>query len=105
MAQDRGSLNISQAQTMVTGGLRYRMAVTLAAEVWGPCDGKSVTGHTLGKGKVIWGRTMEQVFAEMALTADFEGSGRAANGPRSEAEQGWGCANDGPAAPAAAAAA
>src|SRR5262249_552982 len=28
----------------------------LAKELWGTCDGKGVTEHHLGKGKVIWGR-------------------------------------------------
>jgi len=44
----------------------------LAAEMWDDCDGKTVTEHRLGQGKVVWGRTMEQVFASLDLKPDFE---------------------------------
>jgi hypothetical protein len=43
----------------------------LVAEVWGDCDGKTVTEHTLGKGKVICGKTPEVVLAEMGVPPDF----------------------------------
>ncbi len=35
----------------------------LAGEVWGDCDGKAVTEHRVGKGRVIWGRSVEEVMA------------------------------------------
>ena len=44
----------------------------LAAEVWGNCDGKTVTEHAFGKGKVIWGQTMEQVLSSLHLAPDFQ---------------------------------
>lgn len=44
----------------------------LADELWGPADGKAVTEHRFGKGRVIWGQTMAQVFAAQKLAPDFE---------------------------------
>ncbi len=45
---------------------------SLVAEMWGNCDGKAVTEHRLGKGKVVWGQTMAQVFAALNVKPDFE---------------------------------
>src|ERR1035438_5423896 len=33
----------------------------IAAEVWGDCDGESLTGNRYGKGKVIWGKLLVDV--------------------------------------------
>ena len=43
----------------------------LVAELWGDCDGKTVTEHACGKGKVICGKTPEAVLAEMGVPPDF----------------------------------
>jgi hypothetical protein len=40
-------------------------------EVWGDCDGRTVTQHTFGKGCIFWGITVEEVLNELALPADF----------------------------------
>jgi hypothetical protein len=32
----------------------------LANEMWGPCDGKNVTEHSYGKGRVVWGEPLEK---------------------------------------------
>ena len=32
----------------------------LADEVWGNCDGKSVTEHSYGAGKIVWGASLEK---------------------------------------------
>ncbi len=45
---------------------------SLVAEIWGNCDGKSVTQHPFGKGRVVWGQTMAQVFAGLEVKPDFE---------------------------------
>jgi (4-O-methyl)-D-glucuronate---lignin esterase len=45
--------------------------IQLAAEVWGDCDGKTVTEHKFGKGKVVWGRPLEDVLENMRAPADF----------------------------------
>ena len=44
----------------------------LVAEMWGNCDGTTVTEHRLGKGNVVWGQTLEQVFAALNTKPDFE---------------------------------
>ena len=46
----------------------------LADEIWGDCDGRTVTEHHLGKGRIIWGRTVASVLAEMQAPADFTSS-------------------------------
>ncbi len=44
----------------------------LAARMWANCDGKTVTEHKLGKGNVVWGQPLAQVFAALNLKPDFE---------------------------------
>jgi hypothetical protein len=46
--------------------------VALARELWGACDGKSTTEHAVGAGKVVCGRSVEQVLADMHVPPDFE---------------------------------
>jgi len=46
----------------------------LADEVWGNCDGVKVKEHAYGKGKVVWGKSVEQVLAGMRVPPDFEAS-------------------------------
>ena len=43
----------------------------LAAEVWGDCDGKTVTEHSFGKGRVVWGQPLETVLEKLQTPADF----------------------------------
>jgi hypothetical protein len=40
--------------------------------VWGDCDGRTVKQRAYGKGRVIWGMTMPQVFALLNTPPDFE---------------------------------
>ena len=47
----------------------------LAARVWGDCDGKKITAHDYGKGRVIWGRPLAAVLKELAGAADFSANG------------------------------
>lgn len=44
----------------------------IANDVWGPIDGKSITEHDYGKGKVYWGRPLEEVLAAARVPPDFE---------------------------------
>jgi hypothetical protein len=46
----------------------------LAAEVWGDCDGKNVTEHSLGRGRIIWGQPLETVLAGLQTPPDFTSS-------------------------------
>ena len=41
-------------------------------EVWGDCDGKSVTEHCFGKGKVFWGKSLPDVLKEIGMEPDVE---------------------------------
>ncbi len=43
----------------------------LGREIWGNCDGQSVTEASLGKGRVVWGQSLEKVLADLNATADF----------------------------------
>ncbi len=43
----------------------------IADEVWGPCDGKTVTENRYGKGRVIWGQSYTEIFASAKLQPDF----------------------------------
>ena len=45
---------------------------SLAAELWGNCDGATVTEHKFGKGKAVWGQPFEKVFANLNTPPDFE---------------------------------
>ena len=39
----------------------------VAAELWGPCDGKTVVEHVFGRGRVFWGRSPEDVLKKIGL--------------------------------------
>jgi len=41
-------------------------------EVWGACDGRSITEHAYGKGKVYWGKPLGDVLAAQNTPPDFE---------------------------------
>ncbi|MEW6743206.1 MAG: glycosyl hydrolase [Planctomycetota bacterium] len=47
----------------------------LADEIWGDCDGRAVTEHKLGAGRILWGVTPEQVLASAGVQPDFSGLG------------------------------
>ena len=42
-----------------------------AAEIWGDCDGKAVTEHAVGQGRVIWGQPLDEVLGKLGAPADF----------------------------------
>ncbi|MHB8901706.1 MAG: glycosyl hydrolase, partial [Thermoguttaceae bacterium] len=44
----------------------------LASELWGNCDGKTLTEHAFGKGKVVWGKPLEEVLAGLDAAPDFQ---------------------------------
>ena len=44
----------------------------LANEVWGAVEGKGISEHNYGKGKVFWGRTVEEILAAEGTPPDFE---------------------------------
>jgi hypothetical protein len=46
-----------------------RKIQAIAEAVWGNCDGKTVTEHAYGKGKIVWGQSLATAVGE---AADFE---------------------------------
>ena len=46
----------------------------LATEIWGDCDGKTVTEHVFGKGKVLWGQPLKNILAQLQAPTDFTSS-------------------------------
>ena len=49
----------------------------LADELWGQCDGKSVRENSDGLGRIVWGKSLAEVFAGQNLKPDFEFQGEA----------------------------
>lgn len=43
-----------------------------ANDLWGDCDGKSVTEHALGKGKLVWGKPLNEVLDSLSVRPDVE---------------------------------
>ena len=43
----------------------------LAKNLWGDCDGKTVTEHDYGKGRVYWGETLPNILAKLNTPPDF----------------------------------
>jgi hypothetical protein len=43
----------------------------LADEVWGDCDGTTVTERACGKGRIVWGKPLDEVLAAMGVPPDF----------------------------------
>jgi len=59
-----------------TGGLtdhpaRDDQVKQLADQLWGDCDGKRVLQHRYGSGKIVWGRTLQEILLQRRLGADF----------------------------------
>ncbi len=44
----------------------------LADEIWGNIDGKIITEHAYGKGKVIWGESLKDILYDKNIQPDFE---------------------------------
>jgi len=47
----------------------------LAAELWNKCDGATVLENADGKGRIIWGKSLADIFAAQNLKPDFEFQG------------------------------
>jgi len=48
-----------------------RVVTDLGREIWGDCDGQTLTTHALGQGKLVWGQPLETVLAGLNAPADF----------------------------------
>lgn len=51
----------------------------LAAELWGDCDGKTVTEHRYGQGRIFWGKGARDVLKADGVGMDVEFSGAPAD--------------------------
>ena len=49
----------------------------IADELWGKCDGSQVLENSCGKGRIVWGQSLADVFAAQNLKPDFEFKGAA----------------------------
>ena len=47
----------------------------IGKEVWDNCDGKTITQHAYGKGRVFWGITLKEVLDAISLPPDFSVDG------------------------------
>ena len=47
----------------------------LAAGLWGKCDGTTIFENADGKGRIVWGKSLTDVFAAQNLKPDFEFQG------------------------------
>ncbi len=47
----------------------------LADELWGKCDGSRVLENSCGKGRIVWGKALADVFAGQNLKPDFDFQG------------------------------
>ncbi len=47
----------------------------ITSRVWGDCDGRTITEHSLGLGKVIWGPEPAKVLSDLGLPEDFAADG------------------------------
>lgn len=50
---------------------RDRQIARLAGQIWGDCDGKTITRNQYGKGWVIYGEMLRAILEERGLCADF----------------------------------
>ena len=48
----------------------------LATQVWGNCDGQTVTEHHFGQGRIVWGRKLREVLQADGVKPDFEHSAK-----------------------------
>jgi len=44
----------------------------LAEKVWGDREGKTITEHTHGKGKIVWGKSLPDTLQASGLQPDYE---------------------------------
>ncbi len=50
----------------------------MTEELWGPCNGKTVVENSSGQGRIVWGKSLADIFAEQNLKPDFEFQGASA---------------------------
>jgi hypothetical protein len=53
------------------GQLAEEQFKIISGRLWGNCDGKSITENKYGKGKIYWGKTLENISAEKNIFPDL----------------------------------
>jgi hypothetical protein len=48
-----------------------KRVLQIASELWGNIDGTTITEHSFGKGKVVWGKSIRDVLLEKGVIPDF----------------------------------
>ena len=70
-----GAIIVAQSRPVRAPGLGSAgddaEVLRLAGELWGDCDGVRVKEHTVGNGRLVWGRTLAEVFAQQQTPPDF----------------------------------
>jgi alpha-L-rhamnosidase len=51
-----------------------RAVAKITGEVWGDCDGQTKTVHQYGKGKLVFGQTLQKIFTDLQTPPDFTGA-------------------------------
>ncbi|HEV2455141.1 MAG TPA: glycosyl hydrolase, partial [Verrucomicrobiae bacterium] len=49
-----------------------RQVAKIAGQLWANCNGRTILQHRSGKGRIVWGEPLADVFAEQNLKPDFE---------------------------------
>ena len=52
-----------------------RRVQSLAKKLWSQCDGEHIKENAFGRGRVAWGESLTNIFAELQLPPDFEFQG------------------------------
>jgi hypothetical protein len=61
----------SRVPGLAGGAEAARELEAFAGRIWGDCDGKTVTFQAHGKGRIYWGRRLEDICRDLELTPDF----------------------------------
>ena len=54
-----------------------RQVAKIAGEIWGQCDGATIQENRCGKGLIIWGKSLADIFTTKNLKPDFQFTGTA----------------------------
>jgi hypothetical protein len=70
-----GATVVAQGQPVRSPGLGGKNTDAevqrLAGELWRDCDGAAVKEHVVGKGRLVWGKTLAEVFAQLQTPPDI----------------------------------
>ena len=61
----------TQSNGLTNYPTRDQQVKQLADTLWGNCDGRNVLEHRYGKGKIIWGRPLQEILLSRNIGPDF----------------------------------